>query len=101
MVLPTFMRVTTNPRFFPSPLTGDQALSRVAEWMAPAYLVVLHPGPAHPERLRALLSAIGSAGNLVMDAHLAVLAQEFQAVVVSYDNDFAMFPGVIRETPGH
>ena len=34
-----------------------------------------------------------------MDAHLAALAQEFHAVVVSYDNDLAGFPGVTWETP--
>ncbi len=33
-------------------------------------------------------------GNLVSDAHLAALAIEHRCGIVSFDNDFARFPGV-------
>ena len=44
------------------------------------------PFPAHP--------SCGVAGNLTTDAHLAALAIEHQARIVSTDNDFARFPGL-------
>ncbi len=33
------------------------------------------------------------------DAHLAALALEHRASVMSYDNDFARFPGITWSTP--
>jgi hypothetical protein len=37
---------------------------------------------------------LGIAGNLTYDAHLAALAIEYQAELVSTDTDFARFPGL-------
>ncbi len=41
--------------------------------------------------LRGLLEQAGSAGNLTTDAHLATLAIEHGAEIVSFDRDFARF----------
>jgi predicted nucleic acid-binding protein len=41
-----------------------------------------------------VLEAVGTAGNLTTDAHLAALAIEHQAELHSTDADFARFPGV-------
>jgi len=41
-----------------------------------------------------LLEAIGSAGNLVMDARLAALALENEAVLHTAHADFMRFPGL-------
>jgi len=46
-----------------------------------------------------LLRAVGTAGNLVTDAHLAALALEHDATVVSFDSDFGRFHGVRWTTP--
>ena len=40
------------------------------------------------------------AGNLATDSHLAALALEHGADIVSYDRDFARFPGVQHRLPG-
>ena len=39
----------------------------------------------------------GSAGNLTHDAHLAAVAIEHGAMLVSFDNDFAGFAGLSFE----
>ena len=44
-------------------------------------------------------SATGAGGNLVSDAHLAALAMQYDATVISYDNDFSRFPGVRWQRP--
>lgn len=43
---------------------------------------------------RELLTAVGTAGNLVPDAHLAALSIEHGAEMCSSDADFSRFPGV-------
>lgn len=41
----------------------------------------------------------GAGGNLVIDAHIAALAIEYQAEVHSNDSDFGRFPGVRWRNP--
>ena len=43
---------------------------------------------------RELLDAVGTAGNLTSDAHLAALAIEHGALLCSCDADFSRFPGL-------
>lgn len=99
LVITAFIRLSTHPAVFPHPLTPDHALDTVAEWLSRWHVVALRPTPAHLATLRSLLSPIGTGGNLVNDAHLAALAVEHRATIVSYDNDFSRFPGVRWQTP--
>jgi len=55
---------------------------------------ILTPGDRHAELLLHLLETVGAGGNLTTDAHLAALAMEYQAELVSTDTDFARFPGL-------
>jgi predicted nucleic acid-binding protein len=48
----------------------------------------------HTAVVRELLGPLGSAGNLVNDAHLAALAIEHGAEVCSCDADFSRFAGL-------
>jgi uncharacterized protein len=50
-------------------------------------------------RVEQMLAATGPGGNLVNDAHLAALALQYDAAVVSFDNDFSRFPGVSWDRP--
>jgi len=50
--------------------------------------------------LSGLLAESGTAGNLVSDAHLAALAIENDAVLVTFDSDFGRFTGLRTERPG-
>jgi len=49
----------------------------------------VYPTPRHVE----VLADSGTGGSLVSDAHVAALAREHDATVVSYDTDFARFRG--------
>lgn len=62
-------------------------------------MVVVHPTVRHAAVLRGLLEPVGSAGNLSSDAHLAALAVEHGATLVSLDRDLAHFPGLRWEHP--
>jgi toxin-antitoxin system PIN domain toxin len=99
LALLAFVRLSTKPELFSNPLEVDEALDQVHAWIAAPGAVIVSPGSTHVELLRKMLAGVGVAGNLVNDAHLAALALEHQAAVVSYDNDFSRFEGVRWHTP--
>lgn len=94
-----FVRLATNRRLFAQPLTSAEALAQVDDWLAARSAHVLHPGPRHLDLLGRMLEAAGAAGNLTNDAHLAALAIEHKATVVTFDSDFDRFPGVRTHRP--
>ena len=89
-----FIRLTTNRQVLLHPLSPGAACAHVRAWLAQPYVGIVHPGDRHAELLFGLLEAVGTAGNLTTDAHLAALALEHQAELHSTDADFARFPGL-------
>ena len=88
-----FVRVSTNPRIFASPLSISAAFDLVDSWLGQPPSTVPAPTARHAALLRGLLEQTGAAGNLTTDAHLAALAIEHSADVVTFDRDFARFAG--------
>lgn len=86
-----FLRITTNPRVFASPLTIEEASAALEAWMTHPRVAVLEPTSRHLTVLSGLLRASGTAGNLTTDAHIAALAIEHGADVASFDRDLARF----------
>lgn len=100
IVVVAFLRLSTHPAVFPKPLGVEQAGSIVERWLEAAPAVVVEPTRRHLHLLRGLLGAAGTAGNLVSDAHLAAIALEHDATVVSFDRDFARFGALRTRIPG-
>lgn len=98
-VLLAFLRLATNPSVFAHPLSPEEAAGLVELWLAPRAAVVVEPTARHLAVLRGLLRSSGTAGNLIADAHLAALALETGATVVSFDRDFARFEGLRSHVP--
>jgi uncharacterized protein len=94
-----FLRLTTKDGLFPTPLRAQDAIEQVADWLSAEGAVLVNPTPRHAEILRRLLGQVGTGGNLVNDAHLAALAVEHRASIVSYDSDFGRFDGVRWDPP--
>ena len=99
LVIIGFVRIATNPRVFARPITTAQAMDQVDQWLEARSASVVQPGHGHAAVLRRLLDHVGTGGNLVSDAHLAALAIEHKATVMTFDTDFGRFPGVRWETP--
>ncbi|HWH28047.1 MAG TPA: type II toxin-antitoxin system VapC family toxin [Mycobacteriales bacterium] len=93
-VLVAFVRLSTRHAVFEQPLTVHEAFDVVDGWLDQPPVTVVHPGRRHAAVLRELLAALGTAGNLTTDAHLAALAVEHGAELCSHDRDFGRFPGV-------
>ena len=98
-VLLSFLRLSTHRSVFPAPLVPGQATETIAVWLSAPPAVLVEPTRRHLPLLRGLLEQAGTAGNLVGDAHLAALALENGATVVSFDRDFARFAGLAVHRP--
>lgn len=98
-VLLAFLRITTRPGLFASPLRPEAALDQVQEWLDQRTVVTPEPGSKHARILRDLLLVLGSGGNLISDCHLAALAIEHGATLYSSDYDFARFPSLRWKNP--
>jgi uncharacterized protein len=89
-----FLRLSTNARVFPRPLSPPQAIEIVDGWLSISNVTTLAPGDGHWSVLRSLIDQSGTAGNLTTDAHLAALSIEHGGVLHSTDTDFARFEGL-------
>ncbi len=94
-----FVRLSTRAGLFPRPLAVGDAVAVVRAWLGQPISVLLAPTPRHLDLLAGLLVGGGTGGNLVSDAHLAALALEHDATVVTFDHGFSRFSGVRTETP--
>ncbi len=99
VALQAFLRLSTRPGLLPRPLTVVKATSVVEAWLAQPAGVIPEPTARHVGILGDLLPEAGTGGNLVTDAHLAALAVEHAATIVTWDRDFSRFPGVRVEQP--
>jgi uncharacterized protein len=99
IALLAFVRLATKDGLFPAPLSVDEAMDRVDDWVNAAPAVIIEPTVDHPRLVRDLLRGVGVGSNLVNDAHLAALALEHRCTIVSFDLDFERFAGVRREAP--
>ena len=76
------------------PLTIDEAIAELEEWLALPIARVIGPTQRHREEFARMLRGAKAAGNLVSDAHLAALAVEHGCTLASTDDDFRKFPGL-------
>ena len=99
VALLAFLRLSTRVGVFPNPLTSRQALDVVEAWLAQPVALQLSPTVRHFALFRGLVEGAGTAGNLTTDAHLAALAIEYGAELVSFDRDFQRFAGLRTLVP--
>ncbi|AKS43199.1 type II toxin-antitoxin system VapC family toxin [Wenzhouxiangella marina] len=99
LVIIAFLRLSTHPRIFESPLPTDTALRLVNGWLAQPCARAIEPGERHWLILSQLLRDSGTAGNLSNDAHLAAIAIEHDACLHSADHDFRRFAGLRCHNP--
>ncbi|TVR65568.1 MAG: PIN domain-containing protein [Gemmatimonadales bacterium] len=94
-----FVRISSNPRVFRTPLSVDAAWKQVEEWLELPPVWIPVPTDRHRRLLAELLPFCSGRSPLVQDAHLAALALEYGLVLCSTDGDFARFPHLRWENP--
>ncbi len=97
--LTAFVRVMTHPRIVVRPLTPEAAWSYVEDWLRVPVVWVPSPTDQHAAVLGNLVGKYRPTGNLVPDAHLAALAIEHGAEVITTDTDFARFTEIRWRNP--
>jgi toxin-antitoxin system PIN domain toxin len=89
--LVAFLRISTHERASERPLTPEQAVGFVSEWLEPEVSWIPLEGPGHARILTDLITRYRLQDNIISDAHLAALAIEHGLEVCSNDSDFARF----------
>ena len=94
-----YLRISTMAQLHHQPRSIDGAVQFIRVVLQSPSVVTGEPDHRYLDRVAGLLAATGIGGNLVNDAHLAALALQYDATVISFDNDFSRFPGVRWEPP--
>jgi toxin-antitoxin system PIN domain toxin len=97
--LVAFVRISTHPRASANPLSPQDALGFVEDWLAQDMAWIPIPGHGHVRVFAEFVAGQHLTGNLVSDAHLAALAVEHGLTLYSNDSDFARFPGLSWANP--
>jgi len=71
-----FIRLSTNRKLFPIPISLEDAVSVVDSWLAQPNVRLLPPAESHWDVLKVMLRAGRAGSNLTTDAHIAAIASE-------------------------
>jgi toxin-antitoxin system PIN domain toxin len=94
------VRLATNPRVLPRALSNREAWNFADRILAARAVRAVEPAPGHAATVERLLEHVATPSRLVTDAHIAALALENHASVVTWDTDLSLFPGVRWRCPG-
>ena len=97
--LHAFLRLTTTPNLFETPLSTDAAVAIIDRWIQSPNVEIVVPGRMYWQILSELLRQTQLHGPRVADAQLAALALEHDAVLCTADRDFRRFEGLRVENP--
>lgn len=89
-----FLRIATNGRLLGNPMSAENALRAMRQLLAHGSVRLVEPGPQFWPILQRLIEDHSLEGAVVMDAALAALALEQDAVLCTTDPDFARFRGL-------
>ncbi len=95
----SFLRLSSHPRVFSVPTAVDDALDFISAIRAQPGHIQVEPDDSHLDCLRSTCADADASADLLPDAVLAALAVEHGGEVVSFDRDFARFPGLRWSRP--
>lgn len=97
--LGALVRITTNPRAYKVPSEVDEAFGFCEDLLGQPHCHVVEPGERHWAIFRRLCVETGTRGARVTDAWFAALAIESGCEWITFDRDFARFPGLTWLVP--
>jgi len=99
LALSALVRVTTNPRMHPRPSALEEAIAFCDNLLEHPYSHIVEPGERHWEIFKQLCIQTDTRGARITDAWFAALAIEWGCEWITFDRDFARFPGLRWRTP--
>jgi len=88
------VRVITNRRIYLNPMSIQQAIAIVSEWLELENTHLVSLEKKNWPLFSSILIEGQANGDLVMDAHLAAMAASCGAKLASTDRDFTRFSGI-------
>jgi uncharacterized protein len=92
-------RVTTNPRIYRTPSSVDDAFGYCDDLLSQPHCEIIEPGDRHWTIFKRLCIETGMRGPRITDAWFAALAIEHGCTWITYDRDYARFPGLDWREP--
>jgi toxin-antitoxin system PIN domain toxin len=99
IVLSAVVRVTTNPRSHKMPSAIDEAFGFCEDLLGQPHCQIVEPGDRHWGIFKRLCVETDTRGSRVTDAWFAALAIEWGCEWITFDRDFARFPGLKWQVP--
>lgn len=99
LALSAVIRITTNPRAFAAPNSVEDVFGFCGDLLGQPHCHIVEPGERHWDIFRRLCIDTGVTGRRVTDAWFAALAIEWGCDWITFDRDFARFPGLTWHMP--
>lgn len=99
LVLAAVIRIATNPRVYREPSPLAEVIAFADGLLRQVNVAVVEPGERHFAIFTRLCLETMVTGPMVTDAWFAALAIEAGAEWVTFDRDYARFPGLRWRTP--
>jgi toxin-antitoxin system PIN domain toxin len=98
-VLSAVVQVTTQPRAFLKPSTAEEAFGFCEDLLGQPHCQIVQPGERHWTIFQRLCIETDTKAQRVTDAWFAALAIESGCEWITFDRDYARFPGLKWRLP--
>lgn len=99
MALSAVVRITTDQRIYPEPSALEEAFRFCDNLLGQPHGLIVEPGERHWDIFRRLCIETEMRGPMVTDAWFAALAIEHGCDWITFDRDYARFPGLRWSVP--
>jgi toxin-antitoxin system PIN domain toxin len=99
LALSAVVRVTTDPRAYNPPSAIEEAFGFCEDILGQSHCQIVDPGERHWDIFKRLCIETNTRGSRVTDAFFAALAIEWGCEWITFDRDFARFPGLKWQVP--
>ena len=97
--LSAVVRITTNPRSHKMPSAIEEAFGFCEDLLGQPHCQIVEPGERHWDIFKRLCIETDTRGSRGTDAWFAALAIEWGCEWITFDRDFARFPGLNWQVP--
>jgi len=99
LALGALARITTNPRSYPNPSMLSDVFAFTDYLLGQPHCQIVEPGSRHWDIFRRLCIETDTRGPRLTDAWYAALAIESGCEWITFDRDYARFPGLKWRMP--
>jgi toxin-antitoxin system PIN domain toxin len=99
LILSAVVRISTDVRIFQPPSATEEAFGFCEDLLGQPHCQIVVPGERHWDIFKRLCIETDTRGPRITDAWFAALAIEWGCEWITFDRDFARFPGLRWQAP--